>query len=308
MLGDAGAADAGRTPWVFSDAGTPPLLGNAALGAVRFRSRPTAAVGDNHGVLSDLPAGFGQGEFTFELWFQASDLDRIPAGAGYDRRLDWATTDSQPYSSGSWWYDGNFLIDGHNNADVPSGTFSLQLFGRGRVRWDLGDGLPAPSGGHHSVQVFPASLAPSTLDGAWHHVACVRRFLPGTTGAQLELWVDGGLQATTTSPRRTDLTAWWASWSSFPSDQPGFFVGAEKISANGGAVWDSFKGRVTELRLWGRARGAQELERDWRNALTGTESGLLAWFNFREGLGTQVCDALSPTRCMSLERMLPPWW
>lgn len=71
---------------------------------------------------------------------------------------------------------GNFLLDGHNNGDFSAGTFSLQHYGGGRIRWALGDGANPGPGGIWAVQAFPANETPSLLDGQAHLVAAVRRF------------------------------------------------------------------------------------------------------------------------------------
>ncbi len=76
-----------------------------------------------------IPAGFGAGEFTLELWVRPNES--FPVGtvtSGEDQRTNWASEDVRPYSDGDWWYKGNFLLDGHNNGSgFSQGTFSLQF-------------------------------------------------------------------------------------------------------------------------------------------------------------------------------------
>ncbi len=302
------------TDWVaggpFSSAqDRPPLDGGTALGAISFTAN--AAGSDDHGLLTALPAGFGAGELTLELWMKPDST--FSTGTCADgtaaQRSEWCTQDPAPYSSSDWWYKGNFLLDGHNNASFGDGTFSLQFYGGGRLRWQLGDQGAAGSGGVWGVQAHPASSTPSLLDGRWHHVACVRRW-QAQTQAALELWVDGVLVDTEVSDVRTNLAAIWSSWSGFPIQQRGWFFGAEKQSAIGAlAQYEDYKGLISELRFWNRALGAAELTAPAHaRAVTGTEPGLAGWFRFSEGAGTQACDALQATRCISFVRPQQPFW
>lgn len=226
-----------------------------------------------------------------------------------NQRSQWCTADPAPSSTSDWWYKGNFLIDGHNNSSFGAGTFSLQFYGGGRVRWTLGDqGTPGP-GDVWGVQAWPATLAPSLLDGRWHHLACIRRW-QGTTQARLELWVDGVLTGTRVSDVRTNLWSLWQSWSGFPPGQSGWFFGAEKQSAIGSlSQYEDYKGLVSELRFWSRPLAGSELTPPaYARAVTGTEPGLMGWFRFHEGTGTRSCDWLSSARCMTFSRVQQPFW
>ncbi|MEW5737786.1 MAG: LamG-like jellyroll fold domain-containing protein [Myxococcota bacterium] len=315
---DAGASDAGGTDAGASDAGTsdagtagdrPPLDGGAAGGAVAFHVNPQGQ--DDYGQLTQLPPGFGAGEFTFELWIRPDAT--LATGGCVDgtagQRTQWCTQDPQPGSASDWWYKGNFLLDGHNNSDFGAGTFSLQFYGGGRVRWQLGDEGNAGAGGTWGVQAWPASNAPSLLDGAWHHVACVRRW-QGTTSARLELWVDGVQVGSAISDVRTNLATRWANWAGFPSGQEGWFFGAEKQSAIGVlSQYEDYKGLLSELRFWTRALSSSELAPPaYARAVQGTESGLVGWFRFAEGTGLQACDSLGATRCLTFVRPRMPFW
>ena len=192
-----------------------------------------AAEDYDYGHQLSLPTGFGAGEFTLELWIRPDDSFPVgPTGGGDDQRINWSDADAEPYSSCCWWFEGNFLLDGHNNTVFEDGTFSLQFYGGGRLRWLFGDGVSAGPGGVWSVGAFPATDTPSLLDGAWHRVALVRRW-SGVSEALLELWIDGALVATETSPVRTDLGTFWDDWAGFPTGQEGWFWGAEKQAAIG---------------------------------------------------------------------------
>jgi len=256
-----------------------------------------------------IPGGFGDGEFTMELWIRPNDSFPVgPVSGGANQRNNWSNVDNQPYSSGSWWYSGNFLLDGHNNNTFRNGTFSLQFYGGGRVRWLFGDGANAGPGGHWSVGAFPATNAPSLLDGQWHQVTLVRRW-SGASAAALELWIDGTLIDSETSTARTDMRQWWNNWAGFPGSQSGWFWGAEKQAAIGLlGQYEDYKGLVDEVRFWSRAKSAAEISTGYMNPVTGTEPGLVGNYTFGEAAGTNICDSLTPAVCMQLVNAFPNVW
>jgi len=137
-------------------------IGPAAVladpGSIELFYNETWSQNHDHILQTDIPAGFGSGEFTLELWIRPNNS--FPIGTvlgGEEQRRNWAIDDNQPYT-GNWWFKGNFLLDGHNNGSGFSlGTFSLQFYGGGRVRWLLGDGSGSiPTGGLWSVGAYPA--------------------------------------------------------------------------------------------------------------------------------------------------------
>jgi len=262
-----------------------------------------AANDHEYGRQLSLPSGFGVGEFTFEVWLRPNNSYPVgPVTQDSPGQLtNWSNVDNQPYSGSGWWFSGNFLLDGHNNNAFEDGTFSLQFYGGGRVRWDFGDGQSAGPGGHWSVQAYPANTTASLLDGQWHQVTCLRRW-DGGTGAILELWVDGSLIATETTPARTNMaTAYWNSWAGFPLNGVGWYYGAEKQAAVGTlSQYEDYKGLVDEMRFWSRAKTASELQNDWFKAVTGSEMGLVGWYRFSEGSGSTTCNSLGGSNCIQL--------
>ncbi len=264
-----------------------------------------------------LPPSFGRGEFTLELWIKPDAT--FPVGptirASIGQLVNWTDADAQPYSAPGWWFGGNWLLDGHSRPEgfmgdkTRVGTFSLQLYGGGRVRWTFADpSADTVVGKVWAVQAWPANTTPSLLDGRWHHVACVRRWT-GESGATLELWIDGRLVATQEIPTRTDMRIYWDSVP-HPQDPPelgGWAWGAEVMTA-----WDYFftqyedyKGLVDELRFWDRARTPEELAGQWDLALRGDEAGLVGWFDFAARDGEVFRDRLDPTRVLHLHRAGP---
>jgi hypothetical protein len=82
-----------------------------------------------------LPPSFGVGESTLELWLKPDAS--FPVGftdRGTLNQLSaWSNADPGPYSTGNWWFAGNFLLDGHTRPDgftadkTREGTFSLPI-------------------------------------------------------------------------------------------------------------------------------------------------------------------------------------
>lgn len=278
------------------------LLCAPALDAGSLDWRQSSPGNFDYGRQLTLPAGFGAGEFTLEVWIRPNNGFPTGSTAGGGQLTNWSTEDFSPYSSVGWWFNGNFLLDGHNNAgsNFQNGTFSLQLYGGGRVRWLFGDGASGGlSGNLWAVQASQTSSAPTLLDGAWHHLALVRRF-SGASQSTLELWIDGALIDTETSTARTNMaTTYWNNWTGFPAGQQGWFWGVEKQAALG-STWEDYKGLIDELRFWSRAKNTTELGTTWQSAVTGSESGLVGWYDFSAGSGTSTCSAIVTSQCMTL--------
>jgi hypothetical protein len=199
------------------------------------------------------------------------------------------------------------LLDGHNNSSFGDGTFSLQLYGTGRIRWLFGDGAASQPGGVWSIGAYPAATAPTLLDRQPHLIAAVRRFT-GATSSDLELWIDGVFVASQTSPVRPNLRQWWDNWPGFPSGQSGWFWGAEKQAAIGVlSQYEDFKGLLHEVRFWSVARSAAELAASPGTTVSSGTPGLVGLFEFDEGSGTQACDSVSGA-CMTLHNASPSIW
>lgn len=262
-----------------------------------------------------LPPEFGRGEFTFELWFKADetlpvgDTDRGTLG----QLQNWSEIDRRPYGSHGWWYEGNWLLDGHSRpdgfdpADSREGTFSLQFYGGGRLRWMFADdGLVVPLGMVWSAQAAPATKVPSLLDGQWHQVTCVRRWT-GDSGAMLELWIDGALAGRQAIPQRVNMRRYWDSppHPRTPKELGGWCWGSEVMTAWNVyfTQYEDYKGLLDELRFWDRAKSAEEIAATWSATVKGSEPGLVGWFPFDEARGDTARDRLGAARTIALHRL-----
>jgi len=245
-----------------------------------------------------IPAGFGIGDFTLQLWVRPD----LAGGIGPNPVTQWTGVDTPPNPNDdtNWWWDGNFLLDGHNNNTYRNGTFSLQFYGGGRVRWLFGDGSPNLL----AVQAYPATNAASLLDGQWHQITLVRRCTGNA--ATLELWVDGGLIDSTASTNCTNMRNYWDDWTGYPSFERGWFWGVEKLSVFNIEKWEDYKGLFDELRFWSRALSTIEIE-----SVRLIEPGLVGNYRFNEGSGNMSCDEFSNTQniqCMDLYDGLQNSW
>jgi hypothetical protein len=267
-----------------------------------------------------LPPTFGAGEFTLELWIKPDS--KFPVGltarGTIDQLINWSDFDPKPYSRGDWWYSGNWLLDGHtrprgfSQGDTREGTFSLQFYGGGRLRWMFADsGTEIPVGKVWAAQAYPASTTPSLLDGKWHHVACVRRWIE-ETGAQLELWIDGRLIATEKIPQRVNMRKFWDQLPhpDNPKNLGGWSWGSEVMTSWNFffTQYEDYKGLMDELRFYDRAKSADELANRWTETVTGGEKGLVGYFPMNEGKGKLTRDKLDQSRVITLHKLSKESW
>ncbi len=127
------------------------------------------------------------------------------------------------------------------------------------------------SGGSASA----SSVYPS--DNGWHHVAAVGN------GSSIIIYIDGVSVATGGS-----------STSNYGSD-------TNYTTKIGSGVWDAsggtFPGQMIKVGFWSRALSVGEISSlaSGLNRYTGSESGLLAAYNFEEGTGTSLSSVTSGT-------------
>ncbi|MCH2247167.1 MAG: Ig-like domain-containing protein [Crocosphaera sp.] len=104
-------------------------------------------------------------------------------------------------------------------------------------------------------------------DGQWHHVAHV---IGSSVGGQ-QIYVDGQLVASGSK-----------TFSNFDS-QDQVIIG---YSADSGY----FNGEIDDVRVWNVARTQQEIQDKYQTTLTGSETGLLAYYDFDNVIGNTATD------------------
>ena len=109
-------------------------------------------------------------------------------------------------------------------------------------------------------------------DGKWHHLAFVRiasenRFIAYIDGEEEFNLVQSSSQVT--------------------------FSSTHRIGGDNRGNPPNFHGNIDEVRVWNYARTQAEIESEMLDALKGTESGLLNYWNFEEGTGSSLTDLAS---------------
>ena len=99
----------------------------------------------------------------------------------------------------------------------------------------------------------------------WHHIAATY------DGSQTRIYVDGVLNNTTSAPLSINQN-----------------VSAIKVNIGAGLANNSpaylFKGELDEIRVWNIARTPTQIQQAYKSALQGNEAGLVAYYDFNQGL------------------------
>ena len=168
-----------------------------------------------------------------------------------------------------------FTLDGWIKVDLSTIGNRISLFGQNDViEFGFSNSNTlycwTASGGSVSTNAYPS-------DNAWHHIAAVGN------GSTIILYIDGASVATGGSS-----TSNYGSNSTYTS----------KIGAG---VWDpsggNFPGQMIKVGFWNRALSGGEISNQASGfyQYSGSESGLLAGYNFYEGAGTTLGSSPSGT-------------
>jgi hypothetical protein len=116
----------------------------------------------------------------------------------------------------------------------------------------------------------------SANDGQWHHVALTW----SSSSGDCRLYVDGLFRFQKLLAKGAVLNT------------TGYLVlGQEQDSRGGGFdTAQAFLGQMDEVRIWNTVRSQQEIQASMTHPLTGSESGLAAYYRFDEGGGIRAYD------------------
>lgn len=251
-LGARAEAQASSAALSFADSGSDPV-------------RAVIVLDDDAAGAASAPCDVGAGGFTLELWLRGSGLQHPAPGAGGAIELP-----------GSAWPTAHALLD-RSLPGIGGAAFGVGIAG-GRVRFYTGAGV----GGADVEHVLEGKQR--VLDGAWHHVACVR---DATSGVK-SIYIDGALDfASAAGASSADL--------SYPDDGLGGAAGALGpalvVGAAKSALQPDFDGSIDELRVWSVARTSGQLLASYERALPVANAGLSGAWRFEEGAGGTAADS-----------------
>ncbi|MBL9115326.1 MAG: cadherin domain-containing protein [Verrucomicrobiaceae bacterium] len=107
-------------------------------------------------------------------------------------------------------------------------------------------------------------------DGSWHHIAGVF----DNPNDSLKLYVDGVLNASAPATKEPQTSGSPLTIARFDS-----------------MFGEYLAGEIDEVRLWDRPVSASEITQNYRQRLTGSETGLVALYHFDEGSGSTLTDS-----------------
>jgi len=167
------------------------------------------------------------------------------------------------------WFKPDVNIDANSNTDYTAliarnnigENCEFGIYFSEGIGYDgqLAFGLAVTNGDYYTIY----SDQNSWTAGTWYHVAATVDHVNG-----MKMFVNGVLQASTNpyanSPCATKDMTTLGTW--------------------GDANIRYFNGSIDEVRLWDFARTQAEVQADMNHEITGSESGLIAYYNFNQGL------------------------
>jgi hypothetical protein len=175
------------------------------------------------------------------------------------------------------------------NADTwKSSVWAGTIVGKQATSPDRGYCLTAGEGGKaeftvsiNNVWVSATTAAVMGLN-SWYHVAGV---FDGTT---ISVYINGNLQAS--APAAGVIS-----------------TGTSTMYIGENPTWTGrlFDGTIDEVRIWNVARSASEIQSNFGTELTGSETGLVAYYKMNENTGTTVGDATTNANTGTMLNMDP---
>ncbi|MEM9884245.1 MAG: LamG-like jellyroll fold domain-containing protein, partial [Bacteroidota bacterium] len=117
------------------------------------------------------------------------------------------------------------------------------------------------------VNIEQLNSAVAVNDGEWHHVVLIR------AGMELLIYLDGELNTSKKTTGIADL-----------NNSDAVRMGTNTCAELGFGTL--FRGSIEELRIWNKARTAQDIMASMSCELAGDEEGLLAYYDFNQGIAS----------------------
>jgi hypothetical protein len=180
-------------------------------------------------------------------------------------------------------YDGNDNVNIQDSQDLRiTGDMSIEAWFKmdsnpGDWVRIVGKGSPGPRNyglWYHPSGVFlfqqygsgvHVSINQPVVQGKWYHMAATKQ------GGLTKLFINGVLVST-------------ANGGTNPA------TSADPLTIGYAGFHAYHRGQIDEVRLWNAARTNQEILDNYNVGLSGTENGLLAYYNMEEGQGTSLTD------------------
>tara|TARA_R110001592_G_scaffold230364_1_gene487193 strand:+ start:5005 stop:7788 length:2784 start_codon:yes stop_codon:yes gene_type:complete len=154
------------------------------------------------------------------------------------------------------------IINKENNGPGTDYGYMIRCGDGGKINFNLGNG---------NWNELTTTTTPLALN-TWQHVAATY------DGAVMKIYVDGNLIETKNDPSIN-----------FSSSLQNLTIGSWA-----GGTGSVFPGNIDEVRVWSVAKTQGELQADMSNCLSGTETGLAAYYQFEDGAGSSTLTDLSP--------------
>ena len=154
------------------------------------------------------------------------------------------------------------IINKENNGPGTDFGYMIRVGDNGKINFNLGNG---------NWNELTTTSTPLVLN-SWQHVAATY------DGATMSVYVDGNLIETKNDPSINFSSA-------FQNLTIGSWAGGN------GSI---FAGNIDEVRVWSVSRTQSEIQADLNTCLTGSETGLAAYYQFEDGSGSSTLTDLTP--------------
>lgn len=136
-----------------------------------------------------------------------------------------------------------------------------------------------------SVTSVPLESTTNVNDGNWHHVAATFN----SSASELRIFVDG-------------IEENFIGLGDMPFDS----VDPLEIGSRNNTNF--FSGQIDEVRVWNTTRSSAEIQANMFESLTGSETGLVAYYNFDQSSGTSLPDESANSNTGTLNNMEDQDW